>query len=385
MPALDIIEPLVAHNVLLARDSKQGRVQVNPASGVIDPHSINNTVFFILFGLIGSALVIVGIWFFFWAKNGGFYFKEDDWDDYKTTVLRRRGPNGTILSNATPSTNLGGGSIYKDVDDGKTTITDSTGLSGITAGVSNIGAREKRKLKREKKLKEKEQERRDRRKEKSKRHVGEDGALVDEDAEREAKEQLRNYRHERPARVGGINKESEASTWDGSTNPPESMAATSDLLSNRQSTPTNSPAKAGGGIRKVYSTADRREDAENARMRAEARRLAERGRAITAGRTERRDFSYQRAGEGSSSVTESALTRDEGRVPGSWVPSEVSSSAGGERGTKSYSHPIPELRGMNSTAGTESSRPRSSRRESQRRSRSGYRRGRSNSYTDDDF
>ena len=384
MPAVDMIGGLEAHDVLQARDPSpqtKGQELVDPSTGVIDPHSINNTVMFVLFGFIGCAFVITGIWFFFWAKNGGFHFKENDWDDYKTTVLRRKGPNGTILSNATPSTNLGGGSIYKDVDDGTTTVTDSTGLSGITAGVSNIAAREKRKLKREKKLKEKEKERRDRRKEKSRRHVGEDGALIDVDAEREAKEQLRNYRHERPARVGGINKESEASTWDGSTNPAESTAATSELLSNRQVTPTNTPTKSGGGIRKVYSTADRREDAENARMRAEARRLAERGRAITGGRTERRDFSHQRA---ESSAAGSAVSREDNRVPGSWVPSELSQEDA--TGTKSYSHPMPELRGHNSSA--EPSRPRSSRRGSRgsrRRSRSGYRRGRSDSYTEDGF
>jgi len=69
--------------------------------------------------------VITGIWFFFWAKNGGFYFKEGDWEDYKSTILRRKGPNGTTLSGATPSTNLGGGSVvgrkqrlarYKDAE-----------------------------------------------------------------------------------------------------------------------------------------------------------------------------------------------------------------------------------------------------------------------------
>ena len=56
-------------------------------------------------------MVIAGLWFFFWAKNGGFQFQEGDWDDYKSTVLRRKGPDGRTLSNATKSTKLGGSTI----------------------------------------------------------------------------------------------------------------------------------------------------------------------------------------------------------------------------------------------------------------------------------
>lgn len=67
------------------------------------------------------------IYFFFVAKNGGFVWNgKKDWDDYKTTVLRRKGPDGKTLSNATKSTLLGGGSIvpkwdepYSDVSSAK--------------------------------------------------------------------------------------------------------------------------------------------------------------------------------------------------------------------------------------------------------------------------
>ena len=83
----------------------------NPGAGVTPPQNVPNKVIFILFGLIGVGFIVTGIWFFFWAKNGGFYFHKNDWDDYKTTVLRRKGPNGTTLSGATATTDLGGGSI----------------------------------------------------------------------------------------------------------------------------------------------------------------------------------------------------------------------------------------------------------------------------------
>ena len=56
-------------------------------------------------------MVLASLWFFFWAKNGGFKFEDGDWDDYKSTVLRRKGPDGKTLSNATKSTKLGGSTI----------------------------------------------------------------------------------------------------------------------------------------------------------------------------------------------------------------------------------------------------------------------------------
>ncbi|CAM1510038.1 Fc.00g003730.m01.CDS01 [Cosmosporella sp. VM-42] len=361
---------------MLLTERERHTPTIDPSYGTLDPHDISNVGFFVLFALIGVAFVCVGIWFFFWAKNGGFQFKENDWDDYKTTVLRRRGPNGTLLSGATPSTNLGGGSVYKDVDDDTTTVvTESTALSGITAGASDVGAREKRRKKQEKRDREREKRKADRKKEKeNKRHVGEDGVLDDE-AEVAAKKELRNYRHEKAARVGGINKESEGSTWDGSTNPTESTVS-SELLSNRQSTPTTtptatptkstpkqtpitqSPTKAmTGGIRKVYSVADRRDQRESERLRQEARRMRDEGRA-------RRDFSYQNA---ESSLSESLL--------------EGSSAAGSsDLGTKSYHHPMPELREIGKERDREKEREERRARRAERAEKGGYRRGRGEDY-----
>ncbi|KAJ4317912.1 hypothetical protein N0V84_007119 [Fusarium piperis] len=352
--------------VLLARDDDKDdekndrhKPTVDPDSGSFDPHNINNAGFFFLFALIGVGFVAGGIWFFFWAKNGGFHFRETDWDDYKSTVLRRTGPNGTILSNATRPTNLGGGSVYKDVadddghnDDGQTVITEATGLSGITAGASDIFAREKRRRKQEKR----DRERVKKGKKPKHRFVGEDG-VEDEDAERAAKKELRNYRHERAARVGGLNKESEGSQWDGSTNPGTESNVSTTLLSDRQTTPTTTPTKPSGGIRKVYSVADRRADREQERMRAEARRLRE------AGRVARRDYNYQRA----ESYTRAESQATESLLDGSQV-TRTTGDSGSDLGTKSYHHPMPELREL------ERERAREERRA--RRAERGYRRGR---------
>ena len=230
--------PLAVHNAILARYDASNN-QPDPDKGIIHPGDINNNAMFALFGIIGAAFVCLGIWFFFWARNGGFYFKKNDWDDYKSTVLRRKGPNGTILSGATPSTQLGGGSVYKDVDDGSTedattVVSGTTGVTGITGGVSDIVGRDKRRRKREQKEREKERRREEKAREKEERKrsksrtgtgtggnrkVDGNGEVIDEEAEALAKAQLRNYRHERPARVGGLNKESDGSAWDGSTNP----------------------------------------------------------------------------------------------------------------------------------------------------------------------
>ncbi|KAH8888821.1 SPRY-domain-containing protein [Thozetella sp. PMI_491] len=358
---IEALGPVAARSVLLARDDQP---ITDPSRGVIHAGDINNTVMFVLFGLIGAAFVITIIWFFFWAKNGGFYFREDDWDDYKSTVLRRKGPNGTILSGATPSTQLGGGSIYKDIDDGSTedattVVSGTTGITGITAGASDISGREKRRKKREQKERDKERRREEKAREKEEkkhgkgsRKVGPDGALIDEDAEAEAKQHLRDYRHEKPARVGGINKESEGSAWDGSTNPTHSTASTSnvdsgsavtsELMSNRERTPTSTPTKRdreskSGGIRKVYSTADKTANRESERIRAEARRLQDKGRAA-----QRRDFSFQRADDtGLRRIEErsdAASSAPEQSVPGSWAESDA--GTGSEVGTRSYHHSV---------------------------------------------
>lgn len=489
--------PLGVRAILAGRDdnNKNSGPQLDPSAGVTDPNDINNTFVFVVFGLIGVAFVVTGIWFFFWARNGGFHFKQNDWDDYKSTVLRRKGPNGTLLSGATPSTNLGGGSIYKDVDDGGfdarteytgglTQMTGDTGdtvstLTGITAGASDIAGREKRRRAREKKEREREK-RRDRKKRgsaannndgdaaggggggggsSSRRKVGEDGVMVDEQAEADAKRNLRAYRSERPARVGGLNRAADGSEWDGSTNPEMSTVSggSESLLYNRQSTPTSTPTKdrqqkhrssrsgggeqhhyyydnateitasdattgttvtndtqsqamksnvsggagagagagAGrkaGGIRKVYSTADRTSTRENERLRRMAKEERNQRRqeqqhqqqqysssSVVSSASLRRDYSFQRAGlrggaggsshynnsnQSNSVITEEAGESEMTSNPSApligahrYLPAPESSSYsasaswaaesdiadGSDLGTKSYRHYIPGI------------------------------------------
>lgn len=179
----------------------------NPGQGIFNPQDISNVGFYVLFALIGVAFVLASIWFFFWAKNGGFHFKKGDWDDYKSTVLRRKGPDGKTLSNATKSTKLGGGSVV------------GSDYTDTTASTSQYTDLEKGKV--QEKVKKEKRDKQPRHHKRGNRH----------DAD------VRAYREEKAARVGGINKAPEGTSYDGSTNPSTSQPAMSEVRGSRYHTP----------------------------------------------------------------------------------------------------------------------------------------------------
>jgi hypothetical protein len=127
-----------------------------PLSGIAAPKAYAKG-WIVLYSLLLSALALTAIWFFFWAKNGGFHFKQGDWDDYKSTVLRRKDKNGKTLSGATTETDL-----------------DQSEVSEMT--------------------------------------------MHDEEAEYGMRSHRRNdvreYRHEKAAKVGGLNREADGSYYD---------------------------------------------------------------------------------------------------------------------------------------------------------------------------
>ncbi|KAL2820889.1 hypothetical protein BDW59DRAFT_150468 [Aspergillus cavernicola] len=172
----------------------------HPGEGSINPGNINMRGLYALFAILGAAIVLASIWFFFWAKEGGFVWKQGDWEEYKSTVLRRKGPDGRTLSNATRSTKLGGGSIVGKgyTDDGNTFATPE--YSDTATTLTEKEPKRKRNL-RDKFL----------RRNKDERYEG------------EADEDVRAYRKEKPAQIGGINREADG-TYYGSdydtSNPP---------------------------------------------------------------------------------------------------------------------------------------------------------------------
>ena len=147
-------------------------------------NAFNNAGFLALFAILAAAMVLAAIYFFFVAKNGGFKrITKDDWEDYKSTVMRRKGPDGKTLSNATKSTKLGGGSVVPKW--AKSEYTRST--------ESSYGDQEMREVE--------EGRRHDRR---ETRHTSRhDPELV-------------AYKTEKAAKVGGLNTSMHGSQWDAS-------------------------------------------------------------------------------------------------------------------------------------------------------------------------
>ncbi len=183
--------------------------------------------FQVLFALIAVGMTFGTLWFFFYAKNGGFKWRgKQDWEDYKSTVLRRKGPDGKTLSNATKSTRLGGGSVVHGGSYGAESSIGYTEETATSADMTEYGDLEEGK---------------------GGHHSGEQTGMLAglrggdgskpkksrRDHTNDYKDpELRNYRHEKPARVGGLNR-----TADGMYTDYSGSHAASDLGSNVSSRP----------------------------------------------------------------------------------------------------------------------------------------------------
>lgn len=168
----------------------------SPGNGSIPPEKFNNKGLFALFALLGAAMVLAAIWFFFWAPNGGFHWRKNDWDDYKSTVLRRKGKDGKTLSNATPRTDLGQKSIAGTFDiEGRQEMSEVGSYASQPDRYRDkprSASRDRRRKHRSSQAKSSEH-----------RHKRD---KVDDD--------VRAYRQERSARVGGMNREHDGSHFD---------------------------------------------------------------------------------------------------------------------------------------------------------------------------
>ncbi|KIV90560.1 hypothetical protein PV10_07848 [Exophiala mesophila] len=193
-----LLSPIETFNVLTARDIELDP-NFNPSEGSVDPTDVNMKGIQALFAIIGAAFVVLIIWFFFWAKNGGFQWRKGDWDDYKSSVLRRKGPNGTTLSNATKSTALGGGSV---VGDGYSDKNSRSSYDASTETMTNVDLSSDAPIlseKQGKKYKARKETNKERKIREAREAEWEGGHDND----------VRAYRHEKVARVGGLNKDSD--------------------------------------------------------------------------------------------------------------------------------------------------------------------------------
>lgn len=179
-------------------------------NGAINPTDINNKGVQAVFAIIGCSFVLAIIWFFFIAKNGGFVFRKGDWEEYKSTVLRRKGPDGKTLSNATKSTRLGGGSVvgsgYSDQDtetgygDDASTVYTGT-MSELSSSTAPI-IKDKNRAARSEKSNNPNRNRQHRGETNKERKQRE---MAQADFEGGHDRDVRAYMREKPARVGGLN------------------------------------------------------------------------------------------------------------------------------------------------------------------------------------
>ncbi|EXJ95513.1 hypothetical protein A1O1_00635 [Capronia coronata CBS 617.96] len=327
--ASPILSPMDTFNILTARDAKSTS-DPDPGAGSIDPTKINMKGIQALFAIIGAAFVLGAIWFFFWAKNGGFQWRKGDWEDYKSTVLRRKGPNGTTLSNATKSTILGGGSVVGDGYSDKDAATTVDG--NMTETMTDLSSeapiiKEKRGTNKLNKLKNETSKARKIREAKEAQWEG----AHDND--------VRAYRHEKAARVGGINKDSDALFYG------TDYSATERSCSDMGSIPQGSAYGYEAGPRQSsrQSSPDKRQT--------------------------RRDFSYSQENAFNVSSPPQAATAPQGprpnryhppnknpnpqrpirNVPGSFTePLDFDVQS---QNTKAYHHPLPRLNGQAKSGG----------------------------------
>lgn len=284
-------------------------------AGARPPKDINNNFFLILFALIGSAAALAGIWFFFWAKNGGFKWHKDDWDDYKSTVLRRKGPDGKTLSNATKSTKLGGGSVVHGQKGhrgkkgkGEKSVTGSS--MGYTDDTYSSYAD-------------------DPRREGMRGGGGSEHLSGRPSHSNRRADDLADYRHEKPARVGGLNREHDGSHFDYSNQ--------SDLSQSRK------PLVSGGRLNdKDKKKREKAEKAarEKARKETEKREKAEAKQVRKADKTKPKD-TKKSSGKGESTpMTQTKDFANSPTTPKRAQPSGAYSfTPGDEEGSSHYTGP----------------------------------------------
>ncbi|KAJ6090365.1 hypothetical protein N7486_009180 [Penicillium sp. IBT 16267x] len=338
--------PSVSLNNLVARSDSTSTATSNVkyGQGTIDPHSIKMQGLLALFALIGAAFVLGSIWFFFWAKNGGFHWRKGDWDDYKSTVLRRKGPDGRTLSNATKSTKLGGGSVVgKGYSDDGYTYTDGT----YTQAASTIMTEDKPKRKRNFKEKILRRNR-------------------DDQWEGEGDADVRAYREEKPARIGGMNREADGtyhgSDYDSSAPPTHyNRSEMSEVRDYAYEKPRRSKTKQKRNASGFSFTAGSEDvlsqTTEEHQLRDPSRRDQDREREARREnrRRDRRSAAASSVPSAPSSRTSSPRKKETRKMPGHFTePLDFSSSGTRseyqysnvdteDSGTKSYHHPIAGL------------------------------------------
>ncbi|KAK6001241.1 hypothetical protein QM012_002572 [Aureobasidium pullulans] len=246
-----------------------------PCAGCLDPAKVNNKVYFSLFALIFAAIVIASIWFFFHAKNGGFHWQEGDFEDWKSTVLRKKDANGntiysarSVISKPSKGDRLAAKSVVGYDEKGRKGIMAIRGFGGSHSvyysdgftqysgdrsdALTSVSRNEKRA---------------------PKIRGGYTEAPTSTDHSRRYRDRdLRDYKHEKPARVGGMNRSADGTQYDYSDR--------SETLTEITETSSAAPILSSSDRKRQKAEKKAAEDA--ARMERKWRKEAERAAAALA-------------------------------------------------------------------------------------------------------
>jgi hypothetical protein len=252
-----------------------------PCAGCLDPSKVNNKIYFSLFALIFAAIVIASIWFFFHAKNGGFHWQQGDFDDWKSTVLRKKDANGntiysarSVISRPRKSDRLAARSVVGFDEKGRKGVMAVRGFGGshsvyysdgFTQYSGGDGSDAMTSISRNEKRQQKP----------PKIRGGYTEAPTDH-SRRYRDRDLRDYKHEKPARVGGMNRNADGTQYDYSD---RSETATTEM------TETSSAAPILSSSDRKREKAEKRAVEDAARMERKWRKEAERAAAALAKET----------------------------------------------------------------------------------------------------
>ncbi|KAH0393281.1 hypothetical protein KCU89_g12576, partial [Aureobasidium melanogenum] len=169
-----------------------------------------------LFALIFAAIVVASIWFFFHAKNGGFHWQQGDFEDWKSTVLRKKDANGntiysarSVVSRPSKGERLAAKSVVGYDEKGRKGIMAVRGFGGSHSvyysdgftqysGDDAMTSVSRNDEKRAPKI----------------RGGYMEAPTTTDHSRRYRDRDLRDYKHEKPARVGGMNRSADGTQYD---------------------------------------------------------------------------------------------------------------------------------------------------------------------------
>lgn len=251
-----------------------------PCAGCLDPSKVNNKIYFSLFALIFAAIVVASIWFFFHAKNGGFHWQQGDFEDWKSTVMRKKDANGNTIYSARSVVNrprksdrIAAKSVVGWDEKGRKGIMAVRGFGGSHSvyysdgftqysgdrsdAMTSISRNHHNMEKKQPKI----------------RGGGYSAAPTTTDHSRRYRDRdLRDYKHEKPARVGGMNRSADGTQYDYSDR--------SDTVT--EMTETSSAAPILSSSDRKRQKAEKRAAEDAARMERKWRKEAERAAALLA-------------------------------------------------------------------------------------------------------